>query len=206
VRTNASFALDDIAHIRTLIRANPFVTIVSNTSRGLVASHYPVLVDDAPDRLTLLGHVGRPDEDVHELGRHEVLVIVQGRHGYISPDWYGDRSTPNVPTWNFTVAHLSGRPEILSADENYRTLGRLVDFFEDRLPHPRPMEGSPVDAEYAQRISSGTVGFRLPITRLVAKRKLSQNKPAELVEGVVAGLTDPGPYANPQLAQEMRDV
>jgi transcriptional regulator len=204
VRTNPSFALTDITQVRALIQANPFVTIVSNTTAGLVASHYPVLVDDDAEQLTLLGHVGRPDENLHELGQHEVLVIVQGEHSYISPGWYGDRSVPNVPTWNFTVAHLSGTPQILSADENYRTLGRLVDFFEEPMAQPRLMEGSVVDAAYARKLSSGTVGFRLPVTRFVAKSKLSQNKPAEVVDSVIAALDSDGAYANPELAQQMR--
>jgi transcriptional regulator len=203
MRTNPSYALDDINSIKSLVRAHPFVTIVSDTSAGLVASHYPVLVDDSSDGIVLLGHVGRPDDEVHELGKHEVLVIVQGDHGYISSSWY-DRGVPSVPTWNFTVAHLSGLPDILDPAENRRTLARLVDFFEDRLPHPRPMAGIMADAEYAARISSGTVGFRLAVTRFVAKRKLSQDKPTETVAGVISVLEASGPFANPNLAEQMQ--
>jgi transcriptional regulator len=95
-------------------------------------------------------------------------------------------------------------PEILGAEENFRVLGRLVDFFEDALPEPRRMEGTPEDAAYAQRISSGTVGFRLTPTRIVAKSKLSQNRPAHIVDTIVENLEGDGPYAQPALAAEMR--
>jgi transcriptional regulator len=202
MRQNPSFTLQDPDELKRLIRENPWATLVSATSEGLVASHYPVILDEDSEQLAVLSHVGRPDELLHELGSHEVMVIIQGPHGYVSPGWYD--ADPAVPTWNFTVAHLYGVPEILPPDENLRVLGRLVDFFENELPEPRRMEGTPQDAAYAQRISSGTVGFRLTPTRVVAKSKLSQNRPAAIVDRVIENLEGDGPYAQPALAAEMR--
>ena len=86
--------------------------------------------------LSIVTHVGRPDETVHELGEHELLVIVQGPHGYISSSWYGDHI--EVPTWNFIAAHLSGVPEILQPDENFEVLTRLVDHFERHVTTRAP--------------------------------------------------------------------
>lgn len=204
MRQNPSFVLADPEEIKRLVRENPWVTMVSNTANGLVASHYPVILDEAADDLVLLSHVGRPDEQLHELGQHELLVIVQGPHGYISPGWYDDK--PAVPTWNFVVAHLYGTPEILSDDENLGVLAALVDHFEDRMPEPRRVNGTPENAQYAARIVSGTVGFRLKVTRLVAKSKLSQNRPAATVERIIEELEGDGPYASPTLAAEMQRV
>jgi transcriptional regulator len=62
----------------------------------------------------------------------------------------------------------------------------------------------PNDPAYIERLERGTVGFRLTPSRVVAKRKLSQNKTADLVETVIAELNGDGPYANPALAAEMR--
>ena len=169
---------------------------------GLVASHYPVLLDETADGIVLLTHVGRPDEIVHELGRHEVLVIVQGPHGYISPGWYD--ANPAVPTWNFVTAHLHGIPELLDADENLRVLEALVDHFEDAMPEPRRMRGTVANSEYADRIATGTVGLRIPIARFTAKNKMSQNRPDETVDRIIAELEGDGPYASPALAAEMR--
>lgn len=203
MRQNPSFVLGEMAEIKRLIRENPWVTLVSHTSNDdLVASHYPVMLDESTEELVLLGHVGRPDEQLHELGRHELLVIVPGPHGYISPGWYD--ATPAVPTWNFVVAHLHGTPELLSDEDNLRVLETLVDHFEDRLPEPRRMNETLENAQYASRIVSGTVGFRLKVTRLVAKNKMSQNKPAETVRHIIAELEGDGPYASPALAAEMR--
>lgn len=199
MRSNPSFTMEDPDEVKRWIRENPWVILVSDTAEGLVASHYPVILDEEHEGISVLSHVGRPDERLHELGDHEVLLIVQGPHGYVSPGWYGDG--PAVPTWNFLAAHLYGVPEILTDEENYRVLGLLVDRFKDRMPSPRRMADS---AEYAQRIVKGTVGFRLTATRFTAKAKLSQNKPADVVGTVIDRLEQGEEYANPELAREMR--
>jgi transcriptional regulator len=203
MRQNPSFAMTDVAELRRLVDQNPWATIVSATDSGLVASHYAVLLDDAHDDLTIVGHVGKPDDLIHGLGERELLVVVQGPHGYISPGWYGD--APSVPTWNFVSAHLSGIPEVLTPEENLRVLDRLVARFESGMPEPRLMWERPNDPEYVRRLERGTVGFRLTPTKVVAKRKLSQNRPDEVVETIIAELeAGSGPYADPRLPAEMR--
>ena len=202
MRQNPSFTLADETEIRRVIEANPWATIMSAGDDGLVASHYAVLLDDACDDLTIVGHVGRPDDLIHGMGHREMLVVFQGPHGYVSPGWYGD--VPAVPTWNYTAVHLAGVPEILTEEENLVVLDQLVARFEARMPEPRRMWERPNDPAYIERLASGTVGFRLRPTRVVAKRKLSQNKPPETIETVIAALSTDGPYSNPALAAEMR--
>lgn len=194
--------MTDVTELRRLIDENPWMTLVSAADDGLVASHYAVVLDPDRDDLTIVGHVGKPDDLVHGLGVRELLVIVQGPHGYISPGWYGDAA--GVPTWNFVSAHLSGIPELLTADENLRVLDRLVARFESRLPQPRAMWAPPNDADYVKRLERGTVGFRMTPTRVVAKRKLSQNKTPDVVETIIAELSGDGPFADDRLAREMR--
>ncbi|WP_165801202.1 FMN-binding negative transcriptional regulator [Microbacterium testaceum] len=198
MRQNPSFALTDVGEIRRLIDLSPWVTLVSHTDDGLVASHYAVMLDDSRDDLTIVGHVGKPDDAILGLGERELMVVVQGPHGYITPRWYGD--VPAVPTWNFVSAHLSGIPELLSADENLRVLDRLVDRFEGRGEDARGLYALPNDAAFVERLERGTVGFRLTPTRVTAKRKLSQNRSPEVVETIIAGLEE----GNPALAAEMQ--
>ena len=202
MRQNPSFAMTDVAELRRLVALHPWATLVSSTEDGLVASHYAVLLDDDRDDLTIVGHVGKPDDLIHSLGSRELLVVLQGPHGYISPSWYGDAAS--VPTWNFVSVHLSGVPELLSTEENLAVLDRLVAHFESRKADPRLMWEAPNDAAFIERLERGTVGFRLTPTRVVAKRKLSQNKTSEVVESVIAELSGDGPYASAELAAEMR--
>lgn len=199
MRHTPRYVLTDPDEVKRLIRENPWATIVSHTANGLVASHYPVLLDEAADGLVLLSHVGRPDDELHELGRHEVLVIIQGPHGYISPGWYAPGDI--VPTWNHVTAHLYGVPQILDADENFRVLSELVDHFEDAMPHPVSLSQ---DEEGARRIARGTVGIRIPVTRFDARLKLSQNKAPEVVDRIIDELQAGETYAEPGLAREMR--
>jgi transcriptional regulator len=201
MRRTPTYLLEDEAEVKRLIRENPWATIVSYTAAGLVASHYPVVLEEDEAGISIVSHVGRPDEQAHELGSREVLVIIQGPHGYISPGWYDDQ--PSVPTWNHVTAHLYGIPELLSDEENYRVLGDLVDHFEDRMPQPARLE---YNAEYAKRIAVGTVGFRLRVTRFDARLKLSQNKSPEVVATIIDQLENGAEYAQPALAREMRRV
>lgn len=190
--------MTDVGEIRRLIDLHPWVTLVSQTDDGLVASHYAVMLDDTRDDLTIVGHVGKPDDVILGLGDRELLVVVQGPHGYITPRWYGD--VPAVPTWNFISAHLSGIPELLSAEENLRVLDRLVDRFEGDGADARGLYTLPNDAAFVERLERGTVGFRLTPTRVTAKRKLSQNRSPEVIDTIIAGLGSD----NPGLAAEMQ--
>jgi transcriptional regulator len=202
MRKNPYYVLDDVDEIKRMIEENPWATLVSQTSAGLVASHYPILVDPDRHELSIVTHLGRPDDRIHDLPNHELLVIVQGPHGYISSSWYGDHV--EVPTWNFLAAHLAGIPELLSPDENLAVLHRLVEHFERRVVRPRLLDGTPADAQNALRDSRGTVGLRLTPTRIVAKRKMSQNQSPEIVDAVISELEGHGPYASRPLAREMR--
>jgi transcriptional regulator len=197
MRHNPAHATTDPDVVRDLVRENPWATIVSAGDGGPVASHYPVLLDENAADLALLTHVGRPDDEVHGFGNTEVLVIVQGLHGYVSPSWYGPEAT-RAPTWNFCVAHIYGVPEVLGEDENLATLTRLVERFERQVEEPRYL-----DQEWGRWISKGTVGLRIPVSRFVCKRKLSQDKDDLSRRQVIAKLRAPGPYMHPELADEM---
>jgi transcriptional regulator len=197
MRHNPAHATTDPEAVRDLVRQSPWATIVSDNAGELVASHYPILLDESAAGLVLLTHVGRPDEEAHDFGEREVLVIVQGTHGYVSPSWYGPGAT-RAPTWNFSVVHIYGVPEVLGADENLATLTRLVERFERQVKEPLYL-----DQDWGREVAKGTVGLRIPVTRFVCKRKLSQDKDDVSRRRVIEELREPGPYQHPELADEM---
>ena len=190
--------VDDPAIVRRLIRENPWGILVSARTNQLVASHYPVLLDEDCDELAVFTHVGRPDDKLHGFGEQEIMLIVQGVHGYISPSWYASGAT-RAPTWNFAAAHCYGIPQILDQDANLRTLARLVEHFERDVDEPMML-----DLEWAAPIARGTVGIRLPISRFQCKVKMSQDKDPETQRRVIEALRAPGSYQNPRLAEEMQ--
>ncbi|MFN3865185.1 MAG: FMN-binding negative transcriptional regulator [Demequina sp.] len=189
------FVMSDPDEVKRLVRRHPWATIVSPTSRGLVASHYPVLLEEDEDEIVLLSHFGRPDDELHELGAHEALVIVQGPHDYVSASWYEPGEV--VPTWNHVTAHLYGTPEVLSDEQTYAMLSRLTDHFEQHYPEGRSLSE---DEQGTRAMAKGTAGFRMRVTRFEARAKLSQNKSPHVVQSIAEQFAQ----HNPPLADEMR--
>ena len=188
---------DDPDTVRALIREFPWAIIVSGHDGTMVASHYPVLLDEDSDDLAVVTHVGRPDDRNHRFDGSEVLLIIQGRHGYISPSWYVPGATP-APTWNFSVVHAYGVPEIVDPEENFRVLTRLVAHFEQHVDDPLYL-----DPDVGRPLSRGTVGLRIPITRFQTQIKMSLDKDPVSRQNVIDHLRRPGPYQDPALADDM---
>jgi transcriptional regulator len=197
MRHTPAHAVTDAAVVRRLIEEHPWATIVSVAPSGeLVASHYPMLLEEG-EELAVVTHLGRPDDQVHGLDGGEVLLIFAGPHGYVSPSWYSPDGV-RAPTWNFSVAHCHGVPEVLSPQDNVAVLRRLVARFESAVEHPVFLEDATAD-----RLAPGTVGIRIPIARFECKVKMSQDKDPTSQAGVLAALRAPGPYQDPALADDM---
>lgn len=199
MRHTPRYLMTDPLDVKRVILGNAWATFVTNTSKGLVASHYPVILDEtsADDEIRIISHFGRPDDELHELGQHEVLVIIQGPHDYVSSSFY--EQDDFVPTWNHVTAHLYGVPEVLSDEENFEMLSKLTDHFEQHFEGGRSLSE---DEEKARQIAKGTVGLRMRVTRFDARAKLSQNKADVVKDRIEAHYVE----KNPRLADEMRRV
>jgi transcriptional regulator len=148
---------------------------------------------DAGEHGALLGHVARNNPQWREAAEGEALVIVRGPDAYVSPSWYASKAEHGrvVPTWNYVTAHVYGR--LLVHDDSAwveALVRRLTEQREASLPHPWSVDDAP-PAFVAGQLRA-IVGVELRITRIEAKAKLSQNRPAADVEGVIAGLAARG--------------
>jgi len=195
------YRVEDVGQIRRLLHEHSWMTIVSALPHGPVVSHAPVLLEPAdtsgPD-IVVVSHLGRDDAALHELGDHEIVLIAQGPNGYVSPTFYAGR--PYAPTWNFVVVHLHGRPELLTPEETYAVLDRSVEHYEAARAERWRLDSV---AEYAHQIAPYTTGFRLTASRVVAKAKLSQDKPMVDRLGVVRSLESDAVHGNRELAAQM---
>jgi transcriptional regulator len=199
VLRNPDYELTDVEVLRELVRAHPWVTMISVVDGRPVLSHLPVLLEEEADGISVVGHLGRPDDRLHRLGERDATLVVYGPHGYVSPSWYGVGGY--VPTWNYVVAHLTGRPEVLDAEETFEVLRRTCDRFEDERAEPWRLA---TEESYARRIAPATAGLRLVATEIEAKAKLSQDKPVEVADRVASALAGDPVHGQPELAAAMR--
>jgi transcriptional regulator len=181
---------DPAALLAELVRQVP-ATLVTLGEDGLRASMLPMLFDaDDGDHGTLRGHLARPNPQWQDAGSGvEALAIFDGPDAYVSPALYEEKRLTGkvVPTWNYVtiLAHgtLVARPEPEWLLPHVR---RLVERHEAGRAEPWSIDDAPDG--YVETMVRAIVGLELRITRLEAKRKLSQNRSAADIAGVIAGL------------------
>lgn len=178
------FAETDPEKLVDFIQANSFGILFSQRNGQAFATHVPFLVQqEAGSNGWLRGHMAKANPHWREL-EGEVLVVFPGPHVYISPAWYEEEKV--VPTWNYLAVHVYGQISVIHDEECLLQIVRdTVSFYEADRPAPWRLDTS---SEYVHKMLKGIVGFKIEITRLEGKWKLSQNHPVTRQEKVVKAL------------------
>ncbi|HLK01934.1 MAG TPA: FMN-binding negative transcriptional regulator [Streptosporangiaceae bacterium] len=187
----AHFAADP-ADVTELLRNLGAADLVTSTEDGMVATMLPLLyVPDSGEHGALFGHVARNNDQWRRPAIGEALAIVRGPDAYISPSWYAAKAEHGrvVPTWNYITAHVYGR---LLVHDDVRWLEDLVRRLTEKHEGPAGWRVDDAPRAYFEGQLKAIVGLELAITRVEAKAKLSQNRPAADIDGVIAGLTARG--------------
>jgi transcriptional regulator len=198
----AHFQIADLATLKAFMRRHSFATVVTHDGSAPFATHMPVLHHaEGGTHGTLITHMARANPQwQHFADGREVMVIFHGPHAYISPNWYETR--PMVPTWNYATVHAYGVPRVIEDKAALRTMLReLVDTFEADQQQPY---GELLSDDYIDQLSPGIVGLEIPITRLEAKFKLSQNRTPADQAGVIAALENSADQTERELAEMMK--
>ena len=185
------FAEADLAALDALVVAHPFATLVTLADGAPYVSHLPVLYRRDADGIEVRGHWSRANPQWKHGG--DATLILHGPQAYVSPGWYPDKEAQaRVPTWNYAVAHLAGRLEILQDEAD---LASIVDDLSVRFEtavHAADPAHEPWRFEFERDdIRSqlrGIVGFRMRPAKVALKFKLSQNHPVANVAAVAAHL------------------
>ena len=190
--------------LHDLIRSSGLVTLVSMTADGMIASHAPLMLDpDAGPFGTLYGHLAKANPHARaSLNSVQTLAVFQGPDGYITPSYYAAKQEHGkvVPTWNYAAIHAYGTLEVF--DDPARLLDIVTRLtVRHETPRATPWAVSDAPADFVKGMLRGIVGIALPIDRLEGKIKMSQNRPASDIAGVVDGLQADGQDA---LAQAVR--
>jgi transcriptional regulator len=201
---HGKFEVEDPASLLAELSALVPATLVTHGPDGFRASILPMLFEpDDGRRGTLRGHIARGNPQWREVEAAiaagseragEALAIFDGPDAYVSPAWYEEkrRTGKVVPTWNYVTVQAHGRlttrhePEWLIPH-----VARLVARHESGRPDPWAITDAPDD--YVRSQARAIVGLELHITRLEAKRKLSQNRSDDDIEGAIDGLAAGSP-------------
>jgi len=189
------FEQNDPAALQALMLAHPLATLVSVRTQGAeagpTADHLPLEFDAATQ--TLRGHIARANPLWREAAGQPVLAIFRGEQAYISPGWYPSKAETHkvVPTWNYAVVHAHGLLRVVDDAPWLHTLvSRLSDTHERQQAQPWAVSDAPGD--YVQQMLRAIVGIEIPVTRLIGKWKVSQNRSEPDRRGVAQGLAAAG--------------
>lgn len=201
----AHFAPDD-ATVAELLHQHGAADLVTVTPEGLVATMLPfIYVPEAGEHGALHGHVARNNAQWKLPVQAEALVIVRGPDAYITPNWYASKAEHGrvVPTWNYVTAHVYGR-FVVHDDAAWTEdlVRRLTAKHEARSPRPWSVDDAP--PEFIAGQLRAIVGVELLISRIEAKAKLSQNRPAADVAGVIDGLRARGDTGSAEAVERAR--
>jgi transcriptional regulator len=186
------FAARDESVATRLLRDHPFATLVTPSANEPFVTHLPLLLVADGEHGTLHGHFARANPHAGAAEHADSLAIFHGPHAYVTPSWYADPAGA-VPTWNYAVVHARGRIELArDPSETRAVVDQLVERFESERTQPWKLglTGARLDA-----MINAIVGFRIRLTRVDVKLKLSQNRSREDRERVTAGLAAEG-YAD----------
>lgn len=184
------FKMDELGAIHAAMRVSRLATLVTATAGGLIGTPLPLILSENEGEYgTLYGHVARPNPQWKLPAVGEAMAIFTGPDAYVTPSWYVTKAEHGkvVPTWNYLAVHAYGSAEFFEdADRLLDVVTRLTRLHESTRKEVWQVSDAPDDFIKAQL--RGIVGFRMPITRIYAKKKMSQNRKLEDRAGVIAGL------------------
>lgn len=187
-----AFAVDDREELIAMVKACPFAQLVTATPEGPKVSGLPMFFDETEGEMGVLyAHLARANDHWRAETCGEGLALFLGPDAYVTPSWYAAKAEHGkvVPTWNYVAVHAHGPVEFFEdAGRLLSVVSRLTDLHEAERERPWAVSDAP-DAYIAAQLR-GIVGLRMPVTRLIGKRKLSQNRPAEDRAAVRSGMAE----------------
>src|SRR5208337_2715728 len=159
------------------MRAYSFATLFGPASceqpgASAAATHLPLVVKDEGEHGILEGHFARANPHWKSLAGQQTLVVFSGPHSYVSPTLYAEPLS--VPTWNYIAVHAYGTLSLVEDEGGKDAL--LAGLIESHEP-AYAEKWRQMPEGFRHSMLAGIVGFRIPITRIEGKFKISQNRP-----------------------------
>jgi len=176
--------------------------VVGQDADGLVGTHVPIEPDRRPEPLgTIRCHFARANPHARFVAGRELLLIIQGPQGYVTPSWYPSKLQTGkvVPTWNYIAVHAYGTATTFEDPAKLLAhLTALTAHQESRYQVPWTIDDAPKD--FIAAMCRAIIGIEIKLTRLEGKWKLSQNRTEHDRIGVINGLRALGDEASRRMA------
>ena len=189
-----AFEIGELSAIQDAMEARGLANVVTWTGEELLATALPLVVKRREGPYgTIYGHFAKANDQWSRPMVGEALAIFSNADAYVTPTWYATKAESGkvVPTWNYETVHAYGVPEYFHDEAR---LLDVVTLLTRRHEGGRsaPWEVKDAPTEFIRGQLREIVGFRMRITRLQGKRKMSQNRSLADRQGVVAGLKEEG--------------
>ena len=200
------FAQTDTNTLHDLIDAKPLATWITHYADGeIIVDHIPFILDPNRGEFgTLIGHVSKANPLWKRFASStQSICVFYGPDAYISPSWYISSKPEHgkaVPTWNYVTVHVYGQAKLIEDIEAIRHILELTTKkFEADLTPEWTMQDAP--ERYIEKMMTAIIGVEIPITQMIGKYKLNQNKNEADRLGVIAGLKQQGGSISLEMAQ-----
>lgn len=179
-----------------------FGIIVSSKDNKPFATHLPFIVTKVDDKVSIKSHMSKANQQWTTFNdSSEALVVFSEPHSYITPRLY--EKEVNVPTWNYIAVHAYGIPQILHDSDNKILI--LEESFEEFDPAYKDQWLGLPD-EYKNRLLKGIVAFKIEVSRLEGKFKLSQNHSEAERENIINHLSSSMDTVKNEIANYMKKL
>lgn len=159
----------DIEKMISVIKQFPLGMLVTAKTGKPFVTHIPFVYNETSKKL--VAHIDRNNPQMETLNDGaEVTVVFKGPDTYISPSIY---TTPQLPTWNYIIAHLTGKLNLIDQPEAVKqTMVDMTEFLESEAQNFILKKDDP----RMDRLIAYIQAFEIEITHWEGKFKLSQDK------------------------------
>ena len=159
----------DIEKMISVIKNFPLGILVTAKDGTPFITHIPFIYNKTSKKL--VAHLDRNNPQMETLNDGaEVTVVFKGPDTYISPSIY---TTPQLPTWNYIIVHLTGKLNLIDEPEAVKqTMVDMTEFLESEAQNFILKKDDP----RMDRLIAYIQAFEIEITHWEGKFKLSQDK------------------------------
>jgi transcriptional regulator len=179
------FQQPDQATAIEYMKTYSFATLITASDNTPRATHLPFVIEVENENIILHSHMAKDNPQWEEFAKGSCLVVFSNPNAYISPSLY--EKNDNVPTWNYVAVHASGKAVIMDSEaEKIELLERMIQTYE-----PEYLEQwKTVSERYKSNLFPDLVAFKIHVTQLECKEKLSQNRSKKERENITHSLLE----------------